>query len=60
LFDGANHVRTIERIQASEDQSAMAEAARRSRAAAPTIGYELWKNGSKIASDFRPLVRSAI
>lgn len=55
LFDGANHVRTIEKIQAAEDDSAMVEAARLSRASAQAIGYELWKNGHKIASYFRPL-----
>lgn len=55
LFDGANHVRSIEKIQAAEDNSAMAEAARLSHNAKQAIGYELWKNGHKIASYFRPL-----
>ena len=56
LFDGANHVRSIEKIHAAEDQSAVAEAARlSSNARQKTIGYELWKNGHKIASFFRPL-----
>ena len=61
LFDGANHVRSIEKIQAAEDQSAMAEAVRRtSTARQKTIGYELWKNGHKIASYFRPLAMSGL
>ena len=52
LFDGANHVRSIEKIQAPEDQAAMGEAARLVRALQQTIGYELWKDGHKIASFF--------
>ena len=55
LFDGANHVRSIEKIQAAEDDSAMAEATRLIRNSKQAIGYELWKNGHKLASYFRPL-----
>jgi hypothetical protein len=57
LFDGANHVRAIEKIQAVEDDAAMGEAARRVRAIRPMIGYELWKDGHKIASFFQAASR---
>ena len=52
LFDGANHVRSIEKIHAPGDQAAMGEAARRATGRNRAIGYELWKDGHKIASYF--------
>jgi hypothetical protein len=52
LFDSANHVRSIEKIEAAADDVARAEAARLVRALPQMIGYELWKEGRKIASDF--------
>jgi hypothetical protein len=52
LFDSANHVRSIEKIEAAEDDAARAEAARLVRALPQIIGYELWKEGRKIAADF--------
>ena len=56
LFDSANHVRSIEKIHASEDSAAMTMAVRLSRASCKAIGYELWRDGHKIASEFRVAV----
>ncbi len=53
LFDSANHVRSIEKIQAAEESAALTEAVRLSRGSSHAIGFELWKDGLKIASEFR-------
>ena len=55
LFDSANHVRSIEKVEAADDRAAAAEAVRLMRALPTMIGYELWKDGHKIASHFQPL-----
>jgi L-aminopeptidase/D-esterase-like protein len=57
LFDGANHVRSIEQIRAPGDAAATAEAARLRSAKTRTIGFELWKEGHKIASSFAAVMQ---